>query len=137
MLIDEIIYLKNDMLEYCVENIFLFSFCYLYRPRNLKRNFFIVYTERFSSIHLKYYICDINTKNNIRNKCLKISKKGYYYISRRKIDFIRREHINKPIIVLNPSVSLKKNNTQKDAGYNNNNNVLLGNEYNISIGNIN
>jgi hypothetical protein len=137
MLIDEIISLKYDMLEYCVENIFLFSFCYLYRPKVLKRNFFIAYTERLGSIHLKYYISDINkAKDDIRNKCIKISKKGNY-ISRNNIDVIKNEHINKnkPIIILNPRLLSKKKNTQKYPS-NKNDNSFIENGSKVFIGNI-
>ena len=41
MLLDEIICLKSDMLTYSSQNIFLFAFCVLYRPRNLEK-FFII-----------------------------------------------------------------------------------------------
>ena len=134
MLIDEIICLKNDMLEYCVENIFLFAFCYLYRPRNLERNFFIVYTERLDFVHLKFFITNLKKEEYIRNKCLKASKSGNY-ISRRKIESIRKEHFNKPIIILNPRYLLKNEIIQKNKV--NNNKILMENEYNFSIGNIN
>ena len=134
MLIDEIICLKNDMLEYCSENIFLFAFCYLYRPRNLERNFFIVYTERLESIHLKFFISNLKKEDYIRNKCLKATKSGNY-ISRRKIESIRKEHFNKPIIILNPRYLLKNEKNKKNKV--NNNKMLMENEYNFSIGNIN
>ena len=100
----------------------------------MERNFFIVYTERLDFVHLKFFITNLKKEEYIRNKCLKASKSGNY-ISRRKIESIRKEHFNKPIIILNPRYLLKNEIIQKNKV--NNNKILMENEYNFSIGNIN
>ena len=127
ILIDEIVCLKIDMLGYCAQNIFLFIFCYLYRPRNLDRNFFIVYTERYGSLNLKFFLFELNENNNIRNKFIDKTKEEFY-INKKTIENIRKKHINKPIIILNPKLFLKRKN---------NNQNQQDNIFNIYVGNIN
>lgn len=121
MLLDEIICLKSDMLTYSSQNIFLFAFCVLYRPRNLERKFFIIYTERFGNINLKFFLAEAD--NNIRNKFKK--KNNKCLLNTKSIDRIRKEHINKPIIVLNPKLFLRRKIVNEQD-----------NKFNISVGNI-
>ena len=107
ILMDEIICLKCDMLEYCIENVFLFAFCYLYRPRHLERHFFIVYTEKIGNIYLKFYYTELQKINNIKNIFMKKSP-NKYFINKSKGNIIKIENFkNKPIIILNPRFIFK------------------------------
>ena len=121
MLLDEIICLKSNMLTYSSQNIFLFAFCVLYLPRNLERKFFIIYTEKFGNINLKFFLAEAD--NNIRNKFKK--KNNKCLLNTKSIDRIRKEHINKPIIVLNPKLFLRRKIVNEQD-----------NKFNISVGNI-
>ena len=122
MLLDEIVCLKSDMLTFSSQNIFLFVFCVLYRPRNLERKFFIVYTEKFGNINLKFFLAEAD--NNIRNKFVKKTK-NKLVLNMNSVDNIRKEHINKPIIVLNPKLFLRKKIVNQQD-----------NKFNIMIGNV-
>ena len=135
ILTDEIICLKCDMLEYCVENIFLFSFCYLYRPRHLERNFFIVYTEKIGNINLRLYYTELQKRNNIRTLFKNKYSKGHY-INKINTNIIKNDNFNKkPIIILNPRLIFKyienaKNNHKKYK-------TSLNDKFAFSIGKIN
>ena len=132
LLIEEIVCLKCDMLEYCVENFFLFAFCFLYKPKHLERNFFIVYTERFGTMNLKIYYTELNKKDNIRNKLIEISKKEIL-LNKKKILYYKKKNIKKPIIILNPRILLRSGeNIKKSHG----NDTFINNKFFISVGNI-
>ena len=133
ILIDEIVCLKSDMLEFCVENIFLFAFCYLYRPRDLERNFFIVYTERFGNINLTFYYSELNKVDNIKNKIINEGKKESY-INKKKILKIKRDYINKPIIILNPRLIIRAK--ENKINQNENKKYYFNDKFNMSIGKI-
>ena len=133
MLIDEIVCLKNDMLEFCVENLFLFTFCYLYRPRDLERNFFIVYTERFGNINLKFYYTELNKEDNIKNKIIHKGKKERN-IDKKNLMKIKRKYINKPIIILNPRIIIRAKENKNIE--NENKKIYFNDKFNISIGKI-
>ena len=135
MLVDEIICLKNDMLEYCVENLFLFAFCYLYRPRHLERHFFIVYTERFGAINLKFYYTELEKKNNIRNKLIDTIQKETY-INKKKLSNFRIENIKKPIIILHPRMINKIKDIRKNNKKNSWNKLDFNDKFMISIGKV-
>ena len=135
ILIDEIVCLKSDMLQYCVENLFLFTFCYLYRPRDLERNFFIVYTEKFGAINLKFYYTELDKENNIKyimsNKVKKES-----YLNKKNISNIRKENINKPIIILNPRLILRAKENINKRNENEHKKFYFNDKFSMSIGNI-
>ena len=132
ILVDEIICLKCDMLEYCAENFFLFAFCFLYRPRHLERNFFIVYTERFGAMNLKLFYTELNKKDNLRNKLIGNSKKETS-LNRKKIIYYKKKNIKKPLIILNPRILFNsEEKTQKYHG----NNKFINNKFFISVGHI-
>ena len=62
--------------------------------------------------------------NNIRNKFVKKTK-NKLLLNMKSVDNIRKEHINKPIIVLNPKLFLKKKIVNQQD-----------NKFNIMIGNV-
>ena len=135
MLIDEIICLKNDMLEYCVENLFFFSFCYLYRPRHLKKEFFIVYTEKFERINLKFFYTELDEKSSIRSKVVhKIRNKNF--INKYKIETFQSQQIKKPIIILNPKLINQINAIENSKNKDLSKTLNLSEKFLISIGKI-
>ena len=87
----------------------------------MERKFFIIYTEKFGNINLKFFLAEDD--NNIRNKFKK--KNNKCLLNTKSIDRIRKEHINKPIIVLNPKLFLRRKIVNEQD-----------NKFNISVGNI-
>ena len=131
---DEIICLKSDMLEFCVENLFLFAFCYLYRPRHLEKYFFVIYTEKFDSMNLKFYYTELKKDNSLKNKLIDM-RKNESYLNKKNIINFRKKFIKKPIIILNPRIIYKAEEYYNE--HHRDKNMFIFNEkFSISIGKV-